>query len=131
MVGLVAAGLQAQAQGARDKEQAFFTRTLSLDETQQARLKAIVNRKYDGYAQIAQYKETAPEKYAAKLQALFEGSLNSVRLLLKTPAQLEAFRQLRIRLRKQRAQLIKQYKRNNAVSQDVLSRYYSEVFFLG
>ncbi len=130
MIAIFCANLSfAQSQERKDKEINFLTEKLSLNDQQVNKLTRVIQRKHDDFQVIQKYKSTNPQKYAAKLKALYEGTLISIKLILQNDTQREAYRQYQINLRKQKGEMIKNYKKNGLSAEDAANKYYSEVIF--
>ncbi len=105
----------------------FYTQKFSLSETQTNKLASVLERKYVAFEAIQRHKGT--EQYAAKLKTLYKGTINSIQLLMDTPTQEENFRLYRMELRKQKAQMMKQFRKNGEQPKAAEYKYYIEVFF--
>lgn len=119
----------AQSQEHKGKEINVLVKKLLLNEHQVDKITKIIQRKHDDFGRIQKYKSSNPNKYAAKLKALYEGSLISMELILENDEQREAYRQYRIELRKQKGEMMKRYKKNGLSTEDASKKYYSEVTF--
>ncbi len=130
MIAIFCANLSfAQSQERKDKEINFLTEKLSLNDQQVNKLARVIQRKHDDFQVIQKYKSTNPKKYAAKLKALYEGTLTSIKLILQNDTQREAYRQYQINLRKQKGEMIKNYQKNGLSPEDASNKYYNEVIF--
>ncbi len=130
MIAIFCANLSfAQSQERKDKEINFLTEKLSLNDQQVNKLTRVIQRKHNDFQVIQKYKSTNPQKYAAKLKALYEGTMISIKLILQNDTQREAYRQYQINLRKQKGEMIKNYKKNGLSAEDAANKYYSEVIF--
>ncbi len=119
--------LNAQVSVHKATEIKFYTQKFSLSKAQVTKLFSVIERKYVTYETIQRYKGT--ERYASKLKALYEGTVNSIQLLLKTSEQKEAFRQYRMALRSQKAEVINKYRKKGKQLKAAEYEYYLEVFF--
>lgn len=130
MIGILCANLSfAQSQEHKVKEINFLTKKLSLNDRQIGETTQIIQRKYKAFQAIQKYKDSDPKKYAAKIKAIYEGTLTSIQLILDNDDQREAFRLYRIDLRKQKAEMVKKNIKAGLSPEEASNKYYREVLF--
>ena len=130
ILGILGANLSfAQSQEHKVKEINFLVEKLMLNDRQAEKVTKIIQRKYDTFQVIQKYKSTNAKVYAAKLKALYEGTLISVLILLESDVQREAFRLYGVELRSYKAEKMKNYKEKGLSKEEASDKFYSEVIF--
>jgi response regulator of citrate/malate metabolism len=80
-----------------------LTAKYQLDTDQSRQMLKVQQRKLRTMTELEAFKLSDPVKYRAKLEGLQTGTLNSIRRLLKTPAQVDLFQKTQTEVRIQRA----------------------------
>lgn len=111
----------AQSSVAKTQSDAWIAK-YDLNEAQQQKAIAIAERKQTQLGEIEPLKTTTPKAYYAKLDAVQNGTLASIRLLLDSKEQLAVYNTTLANNRKERAEAKKQLQKQGLSEQEISQR---------
>ncbi len=101
----------------------MYTKVLKISETQKERLEEIVNRKYQDLETIKTSRSIDESIYRAKRRSIYQGELQSIRLIIKEE-QLDLWAKFLKEERLKNAKLIKDLNTKNANKEDLMDAQY-------